>query len=254
MGKPREFGQTDGTDIGPTAACYTPSILPQIFGRADSPMPIAVLCSKCRTRFTVSDRFAGQTGPCPKCKSPITIPKPVDVVIHEPEGPAQTGAAGRMPTAPIVFREEPVSRLVVAAVVAGGLGMMAAAFLAGRIFAGRVPLLMQAPTAFLSALPCVLVGYALVRNRELEPYRGRPLILRAMICAGVYAALWAARGYLPADLEIWQWTFVAPVFLFAGALAALATLDLDWGVGVGHFSLSVAFIAMLRYLAGLPPL
>ena len=37
-------------------------------------MAIAVLCPGCKSQFTVSDQYAGRTGPCPKCKKSITIP------------------------------------------------------------------------------------------------------------------------------------------------------------------------------------
>ena len=50
-------------------------------------MPIQVTCPnpKCLTRFSVADKYAGQKGPCPKCKTVITIPKKEDeVVIHTP--------------------------------------------------------------------------------------------------------------------------------------------------------------------------
>ena len=38
-------------------------------------MAIKVLCPGCRTLFTVSDKFAGRTGPCPKCKAPFLVEK-----------------------------------------------------------------------------------------------------------------------------------------------------------------------------------
>ena len=58
-------------------------------------MPIAVVCSSCKARFQVSEKFAGKQGPCPKCKSIITIPKVEEQVqIHAPEEAAKvaTGA------------------------------------------------------------------------------------------------------------------------------------------------------------------
>jgi hypothetical protein len=54
--------------------------------------------------------------------------------------------------------------------------------------------------------------------------------------------------------EMWQWFTIAPLFAAAGALAALATLDLDWGTGAIHFSFYVLFTSLLRVLAGLQPL
>ena len=46
-------------------------------------MAIQVLCSGCGSRFAVSDRFAGKTGPCPKCKKPITIPTPAVKAVQD---------------------------------------------------------------------------------------------------------------------------------------------------------------------------
>src|SRR6187401_2984774 len=49
-------------------------------------MAIDVTCASCKTRFQVSDKFAGKQGPCPKCKKIITVPtKKDEVVIHVPE-------------------------------------------------------------------------------------------------------------------------------------------------------------------------
>ena len=100
------------------------------------------------------------------------------------------------------------------------------------------------------------IGYRLVRDRELEPYAGRSLLMRCGICGVVYAALWGVHALLPADLtaEYWQWLYVGPVFMLAGALAALATLDLDWGAGAVHYSLYVLLTSFLRWITGLPPI
>ena len=57
-------------------------------------MPITVTCPGCLKRFSVADKFAGQKGPCPKCKEIITIPKKEDeVIIHTPEH-SEAGAIG----------------------------------------------------------------------------------------------------------------------------------------------------------------
>jgi hypothetical protein len=49
-------------------------------------MAIAVICPGCKTSFRVSEKFAGQTGPCPKCKAPIKIPAAsAEVQIHGPD-------------------------------------------------------------------------------------------------------------------------------------------------------------------------
>ena len=228
-------------------------------------MPISIVCPTCKARFNVSDQFAGQTGPCPKCKQPITIPKPAaqSVVIHEPERPTATSAGtGRAPTAPLKRRDKPLKWTALALTAVAALASMGAAFslrlafgLAGSEGQG-IPAWLLLAGALAAAIPSVLLGYAAVRNRDLEAYHGRPLIFRALICSGVYAGLWAVRGLLPAEqpADMWQWFLIAPLFVTAGALAALACFDLDWGTAAVHFSFYVLFTSLLRWLAGLPPL
>ncbi len=60
-------------------------------------MPIAVSCTSCKAKFTVSDKFAGKQGPCPKCKATITIPA-LEAKPAEPA--AKPGAAARAGAAP----------------------------------------------------------------------------------------------------------------------------------------------------------
>lgn len=222
-------------------------------------MAISVVCAKCRARFNVSDKFAGQTGPCPKCKNPISIPKPAAVTIHEPDRPTTSSKSGRMPTAPIVFEETPVSPVTITLIVAGLLMLLLAAFAAGKLFGNTegttaIPVWLLAVTAVAVALPSTRIGYAVVRDKELAGYTGRSLALRVLACSLVYAGLWLVRGTLmPGELEIWQWTFVAPFFLFAGGLAAVTSFDLDWEIGVSHYTLYVILTVFMRYLAGLPP-
>lgn len=224
-------------------------------------MPIPVVCPGCKARFTVSDQFAGRTGPCPKCKQSIKIPTPAaqSVVIHEPERPTATSAGtGRAPTAPIKRRDKPLTWTALAWSAAGAAAFMGGAFSLRLAFGGpsEIPAWLLLGGAFAAAIPSVWLGYAAVRNPELEPYRGRPLAIRVLICSLVYAGLWAVRGMIPAEqtAEMWQWFMIAPLFGAAGALAALATLDLDWGTGGIHFSFYVLFTSLLRVLAGLQPL
>lgn len=223
-------------------------------------MPIQVVCPGCKSRFTVSDQFAGRTGPCPKCKQPITIPKPAAeaVTIHEPETPvASSQGSGRIPTAPIASTERPVSRLQFVLAGVGAVGCLLLALLARLAWQpGSAPTWALVTAALGLAWPCTVIGYRLTRDRELEPYRGRALAMRTAICALVYAALWGVRAAVPAEMttEMWQWLYVAPVFCGIGALASLATLDLDWGAALAHFSLYVLVTAVLRWLAGFPPI
>jgi hypothetical protein len=219
-------------------------------------MPIQVICKGCRATFTVSDKFAGRTGPCPKCKQPITIPQPIkDVTIHGPEEEAKV--PGRAPLAPIEFVEHSLPVTAYVAVGVGAVATMLLAFVAGRAFGpGGVPSWLAGAVGCAVAWPLVWVGYDMVRDRNLEPYRGRGLLVRTLACAAVYAALWGVKALLPAEVtaEMWPWVFLGPFFAICGGLAALAALDLDWGTAVAHFSLYVIFTAVLRWLAGFMPL
>jgi len=223
-------------------------------------MPIQVVCPGCKGRFTVSDQFAGRTGPCPKCKQPIKVPTPAaqSVTIHEPEAPATTSAGtGRVPTAPLKSTERPVSSLMFWLVGAGAVACVVLALLARVAWRpGEAPVWFLAAAAVALAGPCVAIGYRLVRDRELEPWKGRAFAVRAAICALVYAGLWGVRGFVPAEMttEMWQWLYVAPIFFGIGALGAFASLDLEWGSAVAHFSLYVLVTAFLRWLAGFPPI
>jgi hypothetical protein len=236
-------------------------------------MPINVVCPGCKSRFTVSDQFAGRTGPCPKCKKPLTVPKPAaqSVVIHEPEAPVSSSAGtGRAPTAPLKKRDRPVPAKTFILAAAGALAFMIVAAILPRIYPpaavegggsrSTIPGWLLMTGGFAAAIPSVLLGYAAVRNRELEPYRGRPLLVRTLGCAAIYATLWAVRGAIPLINPAWQltdmyeWLMVGPLFVAAGSLASLASLDLEPGNAAVHFSFFVLFTALLRWLAGLPPL
>lgn len=221
-------------------------------------MPIQVVCPGCTSRFTVSDQFAGRTGPCPKCKKPITVPASATpaVTIHEPE-PTGPAAAGRAALVPFRSTEKPVTGLAFALTAAGAIGVMLLAWLVGLAYRPAAPpdgLLLGA--AFLVALATVPVSYVALRQRDIEPYRGRSFAVRCLICAAVYTLVWGAKGLLPpsATTELWQWLYLAPIFLAPGALAAFAAFDLDQGSALAHVSFYVAFTVLLRWLAGLPPL
>ncbi|MFN0022242.1 MAG: hypothetical protein ACKVP0_28675 [Pirellulaceae bacterium] len=69
-------------------------------------MAIDVTCAACKTRFQVSDKFAGKQGPCPKCKTVITVPSKKDeVVIHAPEGSGPKDSKGQLVLKPLTRKE-----------------------------------------------------------------------------------------------------------------------------------------------------
>jgi hypothetical protein len=220
-------------------------------------MPIAVLCPGCKARFNVSDKFAGKKGPCPKCKTMLTIPAaPVaEVKIHVPEEYSSGGkdAKGRPVGKPIPRTETKIQPVLVTAIVAIALGSLGICF-ATRGLSEKLPvvvvgLLMLSP-------PLAVAGYSFLREEELEPYRGRSLWIRAILCGLVYAILWGVYWRiwpaLPGDL--YQWLLVAPPLIGVGGLAALAAFDLDYGSGALHYCFYLLMTLILATAMGIHPL
>ncbi len=220
-------------------------------------MPISVVCPGCKARFNVSEKFAGKKGPCPKCKTVVTVPAaPVEEVkIHVPEEYASGGkdSKGRAVSKPIPRSEARLQPVLITAIVAVVLGSLGISFVA-RHLAEKLPLIVVG-LAFLS--PAVAVaGYSFLREDELEPYRGRELWIRATICGLVYAILWGVYWRIWPALpgELYQWLLVAPPIIGVGALAALATFDLDFSSGAIHYCFYLLMTLILAAVMGLNPL
>lgn len=224
-------------------------------------MSLSVLCPGCRKRFEVSEQFAGKTGPCPSCKTPIKIPKLEEqVVVHGPgEAPPGKTKTGKAPPKPVSRKDARFEPVLAAAIAAAALVVMAVAFFARGILGDTTwtAWLLRAVGLLLVSPPLVIGGYAFLRDDEKEPYRGKELYVRAGILSLAYIILWAAFGWaentvLTADPDyIWQWVFIAPPFFVVGALAALASLDLDFGSGFFLYSFYFVVTAILRWLGGL---
>ena len=219
-------------------------------------MPISVVCPGCKNRFNVSDKFAGKKGPCPKCKAVITVPAAgkEEVQIHAPAEYAAAGKdkQGRPVSKPIPRVEARVQPTMVAAIVGAAIVVLLLCFVL-RGAEQKVPLVVVG--LLIISAPLAVGGYSVLREQELEAYRGRELWIRAAICGGVYALLWAL--YMPLSSvmtgEPYQWLFVAPLFIGIGAGAAFATFDLDFGSGALHYSFYLLVTLLLRAAIGLPP-
>lgn len=221
-------------------------------------MPIAVVCPGCKARFSVSEKFAGKKGPCPKCKVPITIPAAAapEIKIAEPEPVAVGGKGGKGgPISKPIARRETKVEPTTWAIIGGSTVLVLVLAFATRIMADKLP----AAVVGLLALgaPLAVAGYSFLRDDELEPYSGRPLWIRAALCGLAYAALWGlywplAEYFLTG--EVWQWLFVGPVFVAAGAGAAYALFDLDFSAGALHYIFYLIVTLLLRAAMGLPPI
>jgi hypothetical protein len=228
-------------------------------------MAINVICPnpKCLTRFNVADKFAGQKGPCPKCKTIITIPKKEEeVVIHAPvhSEAGAVGAGGRHALKTYRWKDTKFQPLVFTGVVGAVLVALFVAIVLRSM--GEISTLMTAIGAAALGPPLAWAGYTFLRDAELEAYSGIPLVLRSLACGLVYALLWGIFMFLgerffgdaftTTGLEIWQMVvLIVPIFA-AGTLAAYASFDLDPGSAFFHCALYFAVTVLMRFVAGLP--
>ena len=220
-------------------------------------MAITVICPGCHKRFSVSDKFAGQKGPCPSCKAVINIPATADeVVVHAPESFGPKDAAGRAVLKPI-FRQETSFSPLAALAIGGSVVALLVIAIGLRSYDGEVPPWILGVGAWLLGPPLAYGGYTFLRNDELEPYRGRSLLIRSLICGTVYALLWGLYfggvQYLNDGdpLELFQLAVAVVPLVGIGASAAFACLDLDFGNGLIHYSLYLLVTVLLRLIMGM---
>lgn len=199
-------------------------------------MPIAVTCPKCLTRFSVSEKFAGKKGPCPKCKIEITVPELTEqVVIHAPPDAAPKDSKGQSVLKPIKRREAVISKQLIMISVAAVVGAIALA-LAMR-FTGGAPLAVRIIIALLVAPPLVRFGYAITRDSELEPYVGQELWNRVLITSAILASTWLiyvlAIPYVldidyASEMSLLSLGITLVVMLCVGAVGAMAAFELEF--------------------------
>ena len=218
-------------------------------------MSILVVCPGCHKRFNVSDKFAGKAGACPNCKATINVPSQAEEVqVHAPTEFATGGrsTAGKLITKPIARRETRIQPVAAVAVGAAVLTVALVTWVAGDLIQRNVAV--RIVGLLLVSPPLVVAAYTFLRDDELEPHQGTALYVRSAICALSYMALWGVYSFLAARVlsgELWEWIFVLPPLLAAGALVALACLDLDFGSGFFHYAFYVLVTLLLSWVAGI---
>ena len=109
--------------------------------------------------------------------------------------------------------------------------------------------------AIVLAPPLTFAGYTFLRDDELEPYRGTALLVRLVPCSIVYPLLWGVYwlvfGYLDIQPQLIHMIVVGPLVIALGALAAQASLDLEFGAAALHYSLYLATTILLRLIMGM---
>lgn len=228
-------------------------------------MPISVVCPSCQARFSVSEKFAGKQGPCPKCKKTITVPNAAEEVkIHAPEdfsGGSTTvkkDVKGRSVLKPI----EREKLVVTPKQYALWGGIVLTALIAGfvvRVAGLQNNTIVIALGAYALAWLVAYPAYAVFRDRELEGLSGLQLIQRIAIVATIYAAAWGALAivkgtFLGGNLTVLQLLIIAPAPCLIAALACHALLELELGPAVMHFAFYLATTVLFRLIIGLDAL
>lgn len=223
-------------------------------------MAIQVTCGSCFTRFTVSDKFAGQKGPCPKCKTVITIPAASEqVVIHEREsGPKDAG--GRPVLRPVFRQETPITAIHWTIAGCAAVIMLAVAIVGRSLYTTETfPWWALVFGALICSFPISLVGYIVLRNPEAGGFGGQELWLRVAVVAFGFTLLWILAPVMafafadPVDKPSFLSQSVALVILvLAGAGISLLSLEFDYLMGIVQATCYAVLCIIMRLLAGLP--
>ena len=220
-------------------------------------MPISVTCPGCLTRFTVSDKYAGKKGPCPKCKKDLIVPdKSQEVVIHAPEiGPKDSkGVSVLKPLKRAEFKLSNRELIVGAAfaILAMGTAIFA------RVRFNEPPWMLSAFGAFTLAFPLAWVGYSFFHDDELEEYSGKERSTRVGICALIFATTWGVYWFLAyymgnktlADVEPISFAIFLVIMFVVGTLGSLVAMDLDIGQALLHYAMYFLVTFLLALVTG----
>lgn len=216
-------------------------------------MPIQVTCPGCLARFSVSDKYAGRKGPCPKCKKEIVVPdKSQEVVIHAPEDSGPKDAKGVSVLKPLRRKDFHVNNLTWILSGVGILVVLVTAIVV-RVSVETVPALLLVIGAIVLAPPMVMMGYTFLHDDELEGYDGQEYLVRSAICSVVFALTWAvyyglARYFEYPNLSELPATFMGvflAVMMAIGTFTSLATFELETIQAATHY---IAYLAVTIFL------
>jgi len=224
-------------------------------------MAIDVTCPGCFKRFQVSDRYAGQTGPCPSCNTMIAIPKE-KVKIHAPDDFPSGGKTikGRAILKPIDRKvaviggaEWGIALLCVVGAI--GLALLVNYFYASKNIGRWSVDVIASFGAVAVAFGTSIFGYILLRSGdELEYHEGEELYKRAGLCAAAYSLLWILWESIMAYMNVPQgsilwWIYLIP-FIALSIVAGYGLFDLDYTMAVAHYLIYFAAIVVLRWAIG----
>ena len=179
------------------------------------------------------------------------------MVVHAPESFGPKTRSGEAVLKPIARSETRVSTLtwVISAVLV--LLILGTAFWL-RDPAGEQPIWLLAIGALALAFPIARLGYAVLRDDELQPFVGKSLWIRVAIVSALYAATWAAITWLPVaasfdTLAMYQIAILLAIVISFGTAVAYFSFDLEVGSAFFHYAFYLGSTILLRMLMALPP-
>jgi hypothetical protein len=221
-------------------------------------MPIPVTCPGCLARFSVSDKFAGKQGPCPKCKQVITVPdKSQEVIIHAPETSGPKDSGGRPVLKPIRRIEfDPSTWQIALASTVAIICLIGAIVL--RAMAQSPPTWILALAAIALAYPLASMGYTFFKDDELGGYIGKERWIRLGICALAFASTWGLYALLAyyfgnrklADVETLQMAIFLALMFGLGVAVSVGACELEVGQSFLHYSIYFVATLVLALIAG----
>jgi hypothetical protein len=221
-------------------------------------MPIPVTCPGCLSRFTVSDKYAGKQGPCPKCKQTITVPdKSQEVVIHAPENFGPKDAAGKPVLKPIKRVEfTPNGFQIVIAICVAAVSIIAALW--ARLSEATPPTWALALGAIALAYPLCSIGYTFFKDDELGGYIGKERLVRLGICAAVFALTWAVYWLVAyyfgnrvlAQVDTLQMAILVAIMFGLGVAVSIGACELEVGQSFMHYAIYFLATLLLALIAG----
>jgi hypothetical protein len=182
------------------------------------------------------------------------------VVIHAPKEDGPTDSKGKSVIKPIRREEVKVKLPVLIAAAVGSLAVLGGAIGLG-ISKSQPPGLLLAPSAFLLALPLVMLGYWFLRDDELQGYLGRELWIRSAICALVFAIGWGLYYVIPgfvsdhksvAETSVIEMGLMTVLMIGLGTAAAVLALELEIGQGLMLYMLYFVVTFVLAWISGAP--
>jgi hypothetical protein len=223
-------------------------------------MPIPVTCPGCLTRFTVSDKYAGKKGPCPKCKRELVVPdKSQEVVIHAPETEGPKDSKGVAVLKPLKRAEFKLSRNeTIVAIFVTTISLAVAIY--ARIGFKEPPTWMAILGVLGLAFPLAWVGYSFFHDDELAEYSGTERLTRVGVCAAVFAATWGLYWGLAyyfgnrvlADVDSFQFAIFIILMFVLGTVGSLAAMELEVGQSLLHYAMFFGATFLLALIAAMP--